>query len=89
MDPKSIKGFELLDRLVAKALEDDEYRRRLIDDPKAVLREEGLTVPDEVTVEIHQNTKDRLHLVLPSDSEREKLEIEEIDVRIIDRFWPY
>jgi nitrile hydratase len=42
-----------------------EYRCRAVREPRAVLREFGTTVPDGVTVRVHDSTADMRYLVLP------------------------
>jgi Nitrile hydratase, alpha chain len=66
---ETVKGHELLGRVVARARTDDHYRQRLLADPKLVLREEGLEVADDVEVVVHENQPDRVHLVLPRGQE--------------------
>ncbi|MEM7523187.1 MAG: nitrile hydratase subunit alpha [Pseudomonadota bacterium] len=41
------------------------YRSRTVREPRAVLREFGLTLPDDVTVQVHDSTADMRYLVLP------------------------
>lgn len=85
-DPTRIKGYELLDEIAAKALGDVDYRRRLLDDPKAVLREAGLAIGDDVEVVIHRNRPKLIHLVLPSaPPDRDRLNVDEVDVMILGR----
>ena len=67
-EPKRVKGHEILQIAAAKALEDPAYHARLMQNPKEVLREEGLTVADDVELVIHENSPKRLHLVLPPES---------------------
>ena len=70
---------ELRAELAHKAAEDDGFRARLIDDPKATIEEAlGLPVPEAVSVSVHQETATSVHLVLPptaqlNDSDLEKL----------------
>jgi hypothetical protein len=79
--PKNIKGFQQLDKIGARALTDTNYRRRLLDDPKSVLRKEGLKVADGVEVVIHRNRANLIHLVLPSELvEPDRLDVKEVDV---------
>jgi Nitrile hydratase, alpha chain len=59
-------GFEKLRKMAARAAGDDAYRERLVNDPAAVLQEEGLTVPSGATVVVHENTENEIHLVLPT-----------------------
>ncbi len=41
------------------------YRSRVVSEPRAVLREFGLAVPDQVTVRVHDSTADMRYLVVP------------------------
>jgi nitrile hydratase subunit alpha len=42
------------------------YRSRAVREPRAVLAEFGTTLPDEVTVRVHDSTADMRYLVLPA-----------------------
>jgi hypothetical protein len=79
--PKDIKGFQHLDKIGARALTDTNYRRRLLDNPKSVLRKEGLKVADDVEVVIHRNRPNVIHLVLPAELVKpNKLDVNEVEV---------
>jgi nitrile hydratase len=41
------------------------YRSRVVREPRAVLAEFGLTLPDDVTVRVHDSTADMRYIVLP------------------------
>jgi nitrile hydratase len=41
------------------------YRSRMVREPRAVLREFGTEIPDDVTVRVHDSTADMRDLVLP------------------------
>lgn len=41
------------------------YRSRTVKDPRGVLKEFGLTIPDDVEVRVHDSTADMRYLVLP------------------------
>jgi nitrile hydratase len=43
-----------------------EYRSRAVREPRAVLREFGLDLPDDVTVRVHDSTADMRYIVLPA-----------------------
>jgi hypothetical protein len=83
-------GFEILQQVQRQALDDPDYRRRLLDNPKAELSAAGLTVRDDVEVVIHQNTADTVYLVLPShpDVEEELGITDELDVLRVSNFFP-
>ena len=52
---------EALDRIWS----DEGLRKRLLSDPKPILREFGLTFPESVSVKIHENTPTLMNAVLP------------------------
>ena len=41
------------------------YRRRMVREPRAVLKEFGVELPDEVVVRVHDSTADMRYMVLP------------------------
>ena len=43
-----------------------EYRSRAVREPRAVLREFGVTLPDNVQVRVHDSTADMRYIVLPA-----------------------
>ncbi len=53
-------------KVVAKAWADEGYKARLMSEPKAVLAEEGVPVPQDVKVVVHEMTPKEAHLVLPT-----------------------
>jgi Nitrile hydratase, alpha chain len=60
---------EMERRLIVKGLEDDAFRQRLIEDPKAAVEQElGTRLPEEVRVVTVEETSDTIYLVLPSTS---------------------
>jgi len=52
-------------QLVQKATEDLALRQRLLQAPKQVLAEAGITLPAGLEVEVVENTDKVIHLVLP------------------------
>ena len=54
-------------RIIQRSLEDDAFRQRLIEDPKAAVEDElGTRLPEEVRVVAVEETQDTIYLVLPS-----------------------
>ena len=52
--------------ILNKAAEDSEFRARLLDDPNNVLKDElGVTVPEGLTIHVHEEDNATAHLVLP------------------------
>ena len=55
-----------LDSIKQRAWEDDDFRDRLLADPNGAFAEEfGADVPPGFTVEVHEDTPNTAHLVLP------------------------
>ncbi|RMD53333.1 MAG: NHLP leader peptide family natural product precursor [Nitrospirae bacterium] len=52
-------------RIVDRALIDEEFRDRLIKNPRAVLKEYDIEIPENVEVKILENTDDTIYFVLP------------------------
>jgi hypothetical protein len=60
---------EMERRLVGRSLEDDAFRQRLLEDPKAVVEQElGVRLPGTVRVVAVEETADTIYLVLPGAS---------------------
>ncbi len=58
---------EMERRLIEKSLQDESFRRRLLEDPKGAVEEElGTRLPEEVRVVTVEETQDTIYLVLPS-----------------------
>ena len=53
--------------VVARAWRDPAYLQRLVAEPRAVFTEEGIAVPDDVDIRVHQDTREVKHIVLPPD----------------------
>ena len=88
-DPTANRGVQIIQTVVAQALGDEGFRQQLLDDPRGVLREAGLTVSEEIEVVVHENTEDTVHFVLPATpAPSEELDIDEVDIVLIAYHWP-
>lgn len=58
-------------KLVAKAWSDEEFKARLAADPVAVMKENGIDVPDDMEIKILEDTDTVKHEVIPFNSEEE------------------
>ena len=57
---------ELRAELVDKAVEDENFRAWLISEPKAAIADAlGITVPDSISITVHEDSATSAHLVLP------------------------
>jgi hypothetical protein len=60
---------EMERRLIERSLEDEEFRQRLLDDPKAAVEQElGSALPEGVDVRVVEESSDTIYLVLPGAS---------------------
>ena len=58
---------EMERRIVQRSIEDEDFRQRLIEDPKGAVEQElGTRLPEEVRVVTVEETQDTIYLVLPS-----------------------
>ena len=56
-------------RIIDKAVNDSDYRAKLLDDPGAAVGEElGVSIPDSLTIHVHEEGAATAHLVLPPSS---------------------
>jgi nitrile hydratase alpha subunit len=60
---------EMERKLIQRSMEDEDFRQRLLDDPKGALEQElGDRLPEGVEVRAVQESADTIYLVLPSAS---------------------
>jgi hypothetical protein len=60
---------EIERRLIQRSMEDEDFRQKLIDDPKGALGQKlGERLPEGVEVRAVQESADTIYLVLPSTS---------------------
>lgn len=52
-------------QIIAKCWADDAFKQRLIADPAAVLRAEGMDLPEGMQIEVRENTDQQFYLVIP------------------------
>jgi hypothetical protein len=64
-DPRRQGQARTWGQVVARAWSDEGFKRRLLAEPGAVLREQGMDVPSGVEVRVVENTGRVAHLVLP------------------------
>ena len=60
---------EMRTKIVDKATGDADFRARLLGDPKGALEQElGVAIPASMSIEVHEESGETAHLVLPPDS---------------------
>jgi|SRR6478672_9091864 hypothetical protein len=68
-----------LTQIIAKAWSDPAFKRRLIDNPKAIAQEHGIYVPEDLEVRVVENTKTRVHVILPVEPPNDMLPDEALE----------
>ncbi|MDE2965394.1 MAG: NHLP leader peptide family RiPP precursor [Acidobacteriota bacterium] len=61
-------GDQMLQQIVEKSALDGDFRQQLLSDPKTTISEElGITIPDSMTIKVHESDMQTVHLALPPD----------------------
>ena len=61
-------GDEMLQQIVEKSGLDPEFRQALLSDPKTTISGElGITIPESMTIQIHESDMQTVHVALPPD----------------------
>ncbi len=55
-----------MSQLIARCWADESFKAKLLADPAAVLKAEGLAMPQGVTVKAVENTEKTFHLLIPA-----------------------
>jgi len=56
----------LQEQIVTRAMKDEVFRRELLSNPKAAVeRGLGITLPQGANIQVHEDTPDTIHVVLP------------------------
>ena len=72
-------GDEMLQQIVEKSSLDAEFRQQLVADPKAAISQElGITIPESMTIKVHESDMQTVHLALPPDSNITEEQLEAI-----------
>lgn len=56
---------QALGKIIAKAWADAAFKQRFIENPAEVLKAEGISVPDGMTLNVVENTPTCMHIILP------------------------
>jgi hypothetical protein len=72
-----IKSYE---QIFEQVRTDETFKQRFLKEPKSVLTEMGIEIPDSVEVEIHQDTPTLKHLVIPADTSSNELSESELQM---------
>ena len=53
-------------QIIAKCWADESFKQQLMADPAGTLTQEGMEVPEGMTLKVVENTSHELHLVIPT-----------------------
>jgi hypothetical protein len=68
-----------MSQIIAKCWADEGYKRKLLADPAATLRSEGIELPVGQSVKVLENSDKVLHLVIPEhNSELSEKDLEQV-----------
>ena len=56
---------ELEDQIIARAWQEESFKEELIDNPKAALEYEGISLPKSIEVKVFEENVDTLYIILP------------------------
>jgi hypothetical protein len=66
-------------QIITKARTDDGFKKRLLAEPAAVLKEGGVEIPPDVEVRMLEDTDKVWHLVLPPPLSTDELDEQQLD----------
>ena len=71
----------LQEQIMARAMKDDAFRQQLLSNPMGVLeRELGITLPQGMTIQVHEDTPTTVHLVLPPERSGQPQELSDAEL---------
>ena len=70
---------EMRQHLVDKAEIDDEFRSQLLSDPRSTIeRELNLTIPEGLKIQVHEDSEEIAHLVLPPNPQLSETQLSQV-----------
>ena len=77
MKPTDSEARIAMGKVIARCWGDDEYKSRLIDDPRAVLSEAGLDPPPDIEIKVQEQMPGQVLLTLPPRPDDEDMELDD------------
>ena len=65
--------------IIVRAWKDENFKEKLISDPKKVLGEAGITLPTNAKIKVHVDTPDTINLVIPRNPAESELSEEALN----------
>jgi hypothetical protein len=70
-------------QLIGRCWADESFKQKLLADPAATLKAEGLEVPDGLTIKALENDDKVFHLVIPAKPKRREGELSDEDLEAV------
>lgn len=70
---------ELNEKIIERAWKDEAFKEKLLKDPKGALLQMNPNLPAGLKIEVHEESGNTIHLVLPRDPSNQKLSDEDLD----------
>ncbi|MFC1835489.1 NHLP leader peptide family RiPP precursor [Thermodesulfobacteriota bacterium] len=78
---KGIEERKEYAKIIAQARVDEEFKKRLLDDPATVLNENGIEIPEGMTAKVVQKKENEMHIPLPVKPANHTGSVEELAER--------
>ena len=79
---------EMKAHIMARAMEDSEFRAKLLADPKPVISAElGVTIPEHFNIQVHEDGAATAHMVLPLSDQLTKEDLAQVVGGGVDVNW--
>ena len=66
-------------KIVGRATEDPDFRARLLSDPKGTIGQElNVTIPERLSIEVHEEREGLVHLILPPRGKLSETDLQEV-----------
>ena len=84
---KTIEERKEYAKVIAKAWVDEEFKKRLLADPATVLKENGIEIPEGMTVKMVEQKETEIQIPLPPKPADVSLTVEELGERTQAMFY--
>jgi len=54
-------------KIISKIWEDPKFKEEFMKNPRFFLQNEGIEIPENVNVIVHENTENEIHLIIPQE----------------------
>ena len=58
-------------KIIRKIWDDPTQKQALLENPRTVLKENGIDIPEKIALHIHENSEEALHFVIPKKPSKE------------------